>query len=89
MPLLKKVGSSACFRKGKHAGETVDAVATKDPGYLGWAWRQENISDEEFYLLDDAAKAHKVQTGKMLTQDNQKFRKQRVTTSVTRKMTKR
>lgn len=89
MSLLKKTGSTFSFRGGKHAGETVEAVAKKDPGYVAWAWRQENLDDEAFYALDDAARANHVPTEKALKADNMKFRKMRVTTSVTRKSTKR
>jgi hypothetical protein len=62
--LLQKTGPSWRFTSGRHAGETVDAVAKTDPGYVAWAWRQDGISDDMFYAIDDAARSNGVQTEK-------------------------
>jgi DNA polymerase-3 subunit epsilon len=42
------------FAKGKHRGETVDAVARRDPGYLGWLIRLRDVADDTRTLARQA-----------------------------------
>ena len=55
MALLTKDGNHVVFKHGKHKGETLDEVASEDPGYLKWVFNEasSDLTDELFSALED------------------------------------
>lgn len=69
------------FRFGKHAGETVDEVAQKDPKYISCAWKESSSFEErdEFDFFTTIAEAFGINVAGDTKKSNQVFRRHRIT----------
>jgi hypothetical protein len=63
------------FGGRKHEGETVEQVATNDPGYIRWAWKEATCLDDPAYYqyLEEVADSFGIDL--QVEKSNIKFRK--------------
>jgi hypothetical protein len=62
MKLVPDTAGGAIFVGGRYAGSSLEKVASDDPAYLNWFYREETyrLTDQMFYLLEDVMKKHQI-----------------------------